>query len=137
MNRHFVCLSLAALGFAALTLAASPDVAAQGAADVAAHKQWMNDASDAQEDYRFAVTDRDQKAAVEALGKLESFMAKTEDYWTAKRAADGIRLAKEARAFAAQAGQSARGGNLTAASAAFDKMGVSCNACHDLHLEQK
>lgn len=120
----------------AMTLAGAPRVAAQ-APDAAAHKQWMNDAADAQEDYRFAVTDKDQKAAVEALGKLESFMARTEDYWAARKSADGVKLTKAARASAAQAATAAKRGDLAAASTAFDAMGASCNACHELHLEKK
>lgn len=122
---------------AAVAFVTSSLYAAVQAPDAAAHKQWMNDASDAQEDYRFAVTDKDQKAAVESLAKLEGLMARTEDYWTAKKSSDGVRLAKEARALAAQAGTAAKAGNLTAATAAFDKMGASCNACHELHLEKK
>ncbi len=119
-----------------MTLGGAVRVAAQ-APDAAAHKQWMNDASDAQEDYRFAVTDKDQKAAVEALGKLESFMARTEDYWAARKSAEGVTLTKAARASAAQASAAAKKGDLAAASTAFEAMGASCNACHELHLEKK
>jgi hypothetical protein len=119
-------------------LAGSAYLGAQGApADAAAHKQWMNDASEAQEDYRFAVTDKDQKAAVEALAKLEALMGKTEEYWTAKKAADGVRLTREARTLAAQAGAAAKANQMSDASAAFDKMGATCNACHELHLEKR
>ena len=84
------------------------------APDAAAHKAWMNDASDAQEDYRFAVSEKDQKAVVEALVKLEALMAKTEDYWTAKKAADGVKLAKESRSLAAQAQAAAKRGDTAA-----------------------
>jgi hypothetical protein len=121
----------------ALALLSSVHAAAQGTPTAEAHKQWMNDASDAQEDFRFAVTDKNQKAQVEALAKLEALMAKTEDYWTARKASDGVRLAKEARALAAQAGGAAKGGNVSAAMSAFDKMGAACNTCHELHLEKK
>ena len=107
------------------------------APDVAAHKAWMNDASDAQEDYRFAVSDKDQKAALAALGKLEALMAKTEDYWTAKKNADGAKLAKESRAFAAQAAVAAKAGDTAAAGQSFAKMGATCNSCHELHLEKR
>jgi len=129
-------LALGALALASALMLPAGALSAQ-APDAAAHKQWMNDASDAQEDYRFAVTDKDQKAAIEALGKLEGFMAKTEDYWTAKKAVDGVTLAKEARALAGQAGTAAKAGNTAAAGQAFDKMGAACNACHDLHLEKR
>ena len=124
---------IAAAAFALVTSL----LAAAQAPDAAAHKQWMNDASDAQEDFRFAVTDKDQKAAVEALAKLEGLMSRTEDYWTAKKSNDGVKLAKEARALAAQGGTAAKAGNFTAATGAFDKMGASCNSCHELHLEKK
>ena len=127
---------LVAPAVVAMTLAGAPRVAAQ-APDAAAHMQWMSDASDAQEDYRFAVGDKDQKAAVEALGKLEMLMAKTEDYWAARKAADGMALAREARAHAARASAAAKGGSMPAAGEAFDKMGASCNACHELHLEKR
>jgi len=126
-------LSIGALS----TMALSSGSAFAQAPDAAAHKAWMNDASDAQEDYRFALTEKDQKAAVEALGKLDPLMARTEDYWTARKAGDGVKLTKETRAFAAQALAAAKGGNLTAATAAFDKMGATCNACHELHLEKR
>ena len=127
---------LALLVALAVPLFSSIYVAAQ-APDAAAHKQWMNDASDAQEDFRFAVTDKKQKDAVDALAKLEALMARTEEYWTAKKSNAGVKLAKEARALAAQAGTAAKAGNLTTATDAFNKMGASCNSCHELHLEKK
>ena len=113
------------------------EYAAAQAPDAAAHKQWMNDASDAQEDFRFAVTDKDQKAATEALGKLEGLMAKTGEYWAARKAADGVKLSKEAHDLAAQADAAFKAGNMPAASQAFDKMGATCNTCHELHLEKR
>ena len=124
-----------AVAFALATALGWP-ISAQ-APDAAAHKAWMNDASDAQEDYRFAVSEKDPKAAVEALVKLEALMAKTEDYWTAKKSADGVKLAKESRALAAQAQAAAKRGDTAAAGQNFDKMGVSCNTCHELHLEKR
>jgi len=60
----------------------------------------MNDASDAEEDFRVAVTDKDAKAAAAALTKIEALMQKTEGYWTAKKANDGVALTKETRTLA-------------------------------------
>ena len=111
-------------------------VSAQGP-DAAAHKAWMNDASDAQEDYRFAVSDKNQKAATDALTKLEALMGQTEDYWTARKVADGVALAKQSRAFAAQALTAAKRGDMSTAGQSFDKMSASCNTCHELHLEKR
>ena len=121
-----------------MTLATTSRVAAgQASMTAEAHKQMMNDASDAQEDYRFAVSEKDQKAAVEALGKLETFMGQTVNYWSGKKAADGVRLATAAKTSATQALSAAKAGNAAAAGEAFEKMGASCNACHDLHLEKR
>jgi len=129
-------VSALSIGVLSVVLLFTAPVVAQ-APDAAAHKQWMNDASDAQEDFRFAVTEKDQKAATEALARLEALMAKTGDYWTAKKAADGAKLSRDARDLAAQAGAAAKAGNIPAAQQAFDKMGAACNACHELHLEKR
>ncbi|MFN7981932.1 MAG: hypothetical protein U0Q11_08755 [Vicinamibacterales bacterium] len=107
------------------------------APDAAAHKAWMNDASDAQEDYRFALSDKDQKAAVEALVKLDALMAKTEDYWTAKKVAEGVKLAADAHSLASAALASARKADMTGAGQNFEKLGATCNSCHELHLEKR
>ena len=133
-----VCSRVSASSIAALSVVVlfTPLVAAQ-APDAAAHKQWMNDASEAQEDFRFALTDKDQKAATEALGKLEILMAKTGEYWAARKASDGVKLSKDAHDLAAQAGAAAKAGNMPAATQAFDKMGATCNTCHELHLEKR
>jgi cytochrome c556 len=48
-----------------------------------------------------------------------------------------VRLSKDARAQAAAAAAAVKAGRMTDAGAAFDKMGATCNACHDLHLEKK
>jgi hypothetical protein len=101
------------------------------------HKAWMNDASDAEEDFRFAVTDKDAKAAMAALTKIEALMQKTEGYWTAKKANDGVALTKEARALASQAAAAAAKGSLADAGAGFEKMTAKCNACHELHPEKR
>ncbi|MGC4081446.1 MAG: hypothetical protein QM736_04850 [Vicinamibacterales bacterium] len=90
-----------------------------------------------EEDFRFALTDKDQKAAVDALTKLERFMGQTEADWTAKKSADRRELVKEARASAAAALTAAKANNMTAAKDAFDAMSATCNACHELKLEKK
>jgi hypothetical protein len=134
-----ICSRVSASSIAALSAVVlfTAHVAAAQAPDAAAHKQWMNDASDAQEDFRFAVTDKDQKAATEALGKIEVLMTKTGEYWAAKKASDGVKLSRDAHDLAAQAGAAAKAGNMPAATQAFDKMGATCNTCHELHLEKR
>ena len=71
------------------------------------------------------------------LGKLEGLMAKSGEYWAARKAADGVELSKDAHDLAAQAGAAVKAGNMPAASQAFDKMGATCNTCHELHLEKR
>jgi hypothetical protein len=120
-----------------LTLTAAVRVTAQKATGAEEHKAWMNDASDAEEDFRFAVTDKDPKAAAAALTKIEALMQKTENYWTAKKANDGVALTKETRTLASQAAAAATKGSLADAGAGFEKMTAKCNACHELHLERR
>lgn len=123
-----------AVGF---TVALFAGAAGAQSADVERHKQWMSDASDAQEDFRFALTDNNQKAAIEALTNLQTLMTRTADYWAAKKADDGVKLAKEAQSLAGAALTSAKAGNLSAARDPFEKMGATCNACHELELQKR
>jgi hypothetical protein len=124
-------------GFCFLTLISAVHVAAQTAPSAEEHRAWMNDASDAEEDFRFAVTDKDAKAAAAALTKIEALMQKTEGYWTAKKANDGVALTNETRTLASQAAAAAAKGSLGDAGAGFEKMTAKCNACHELHLEKR
>lgn len=133
---HRGCRRLVASAAMSILMLTTWPVAAQ-APDAAAHKAWMNDASDAQEDYRFALSDKDQKAAVDALGKLDALMAKTEAYWTTKKVADGERLARAAHGLSTAALAAATRGDMAAAGQNFDKLGATCNSCHDLHLEKR
>jgi hypothetical protein len=124
-------------GFCFLTLISAVHVGAQTAPSAEEHRAWMNDASDAEEDFRVAVTDKDAKAAAAALTKIEALMQKTEGYWTAKKANDGVALTKETRTLASQAAAAAAKGSLGDAGAGFEKMTAKCNACHELHLEKR
>ena len=124
-------------GLVLLALISAVRVAAQQAPSADEHKAWMNDASDAEEDFRFAVTDKDAKSAAAALTKIEDLMQKTEAYWAAKKANDGVALTKETRTLASQAAADAAKGSLADAGAGFDKMTAKCNACHELHLEKR
>ena len=129
--------SIGLAGLALLILTCAVHVVAQTTPSADEHKGWMNDASDAEEDFRFAVTDKDAKAAAAALTKIEGLMQKTETYWTAKKANDGVALTKETRTLAAQAAAAAAKGSLADAGAAFETMTARCNACHELHLEKR
>jgi glutaredoxin 2 len=119
----------------ALPVFAARTVAQNATAE--AHKAWMNDASDAQEDFRASIASADAKAAAAALMKIDGLMAKTETYWAAKKMTDGVKLTRAVRSHASAGAAAAKIGKLTDASGAFDKMNTACNACHELHLEQR
>ena len=101
------------------------------------HKAWMNDASDAQEDFRDAIAAKSGAKVADAGVKLQDLMTKTLNYWQARKAADGVKLTQECVAQAKAIQSSAKANQLKAAQAAFDKMTTTCNACHELHLEKR
>ena len=74
-----------------------------------------------------------EKAAVDALAKTRCPDGKDRDYWTAK----GVRRreARQRMRALASAGPGVRAKANMAAAAAFDKIGATCNSCHELHLE--
>jgi hypothetical protein len=130
-SARVVCMSFGLLvAFGTAAVPAQP-------ADAAAHRAWMNDAADAQEDFRFAVSEKDARAAGEALAKIDRLMASTEEYWASRKAADGVAITRETRTFAQQAAAAVKAGDLAKARDPFDAMGARCNACHDLHLEKR
>jgi len=101
------------------------------------HKAGMNDASDLQEDVRDAIAARSGEKIETAAGKLEALMGRTEDYWSAKKQADIVKLAQATRALARQLAADGKGGALDAAATTFGRMNASCNTCHDLHPEKR
>lgn len=110
---------------------------AAAAPDAAAHKAWMNDATDAQEDLREALAGKSSAKAAAAGSKLQTLMAKTEGYWSSRHADDIVKLAVEAKALAGQVAQAARARKLDQANEAFGKLNTTCNTCHDLHPEKR
>jgi hypothetical protein len=111
------------------------------APDAEAHKQWMNDAADAQEDLRedlaAGVGKFDGKKVADAAMKIEAYMADTEAYWTAKKAADIAKLAVTARAQAKDVASAGTAGKFDEASASLAKLSATCNTCHELHPEKR
>ena len=115
-------------------------VLAQGAGQAAgaeAHKAWMDDAADAQDELRDAIPARKGADAARAALKIEELLGKTETYWAGKHADDIVKLAKEVRALANQVADAARAARWTQAETAFGSMNGRCNACHDLHPEKR
>jgi hypothetical protein len=65
--------------------------------DAAAHKGWMDDAADLQEELaEHLLAKSGDKAAAAAL-KLEKILEQTQAYWAAKQADDIVAIAKESR----------------------------------------
>lgn len=107
------------------------------APDAETHKAWMNDATDLQEDVREAMGAHSGARMAEAATKIEDLMAKTEAYWSAKKAADIVKLAQTARAHAKDLAVAGKAEKLDQAADAFGKLNTTCNTCHDLHPEKR
>lgn len=122
--------------FALAALLLSMTMVAQ-APDAEAEKAWMNDATDLQEDIRDAMHVKDGAQIAAAATKIEALMAKTEAYWTAKKAADIVKLAQTARAQAKDVATLGKAEKFDQSADAFDKMNATCNTCHDLHPEKR
>ncbi len=115
-----------------VTLSATPQ-----RVDAEAHKVWMDDAADAQDELREALAGEAFDKAVPPAEKIAELMALTEQYWSKKKAADIVKLAQQTQVLARQVATTAKNRNLAGANAAFAQMNATCNACHDLHPEKR
>ena len=107
------------------------------AQDAAAHKAWMDDAADLQDELaEQLLAESGDKAAATAL-KLEKILQQTQDYWAAKHADDIVAIARESRVLATEVATSAKAARFSAAADANKKLNARCNACHDLHPEKR
>jgi hypothetical protein len=107
------------------------------AQDAAAHKAWMDDAADLQEELRDQLAAKSGDKAAAAATQIEKILAQTQAYWAAKRADDIVTIARESRALATAIVTAAKAGQFDRATDAAAKMGARCNACHDLHPEKR
>ena len=122
---------------AVVLLALIGSLGAAQAPDAETHKAWMNDATDLQEDIRDAMGAKSGAKIAEAATKIEELMAKTEAYWSAKKAPDIVALAQTARAHAKDLAVAGTAEKLDQAADAFGKLNTTCNTCHDLHPEKR
>jgi len=107
------------------------------APDAAAHKAWMDDAADLQDELaEHLLAKSGDKAAAAAL-KLEKILEQTQAYWAAKHADDIVAIAKESRTLASAVAADAKAGKFPAASESNTKLNARCNTCHDLHPEKR
>jgi hypothetical protein len=107
------------------------------AQDAAAHKAWMDDAGDLQDELREQLIAKSGDKAAAAAAQLEKILAQTQAYWAAKHAEDIVTIAQESRTLAAAVATAAKAGQFDRATDAAAKMGARCNACHDLHPEKR
>lgn len=105
--------------------------------DADAHRGWMNDAGDLQEDLRDSLRLKDGAKSTEASAQMEALMAQVEGYWAAKRAADIVKLAQDARAQSKELGAAAAAAKFEDAERLLARLGATCSACHDLHPEKR
>jgi hypothetical protein len=108
-----------------------------GAQDAAAHKAWMDDAADLQDELREQLLARSGDKAAAAATKIERILAQTQAYWAAKHADDIVTIARESRTLATAVATAAKAGKSDQATEASAKMSARCNACHDLHPEKR
>jgi hypothetical protein len=130
-------LGLSMLLTAAVRLKPDATVSIAQEPDVEAEKGWMNDATDLQEDIREAMGKKDGAKIAEAALKIEGLMAKTEAYWSAKKAADIVKLAQTARAQSKDVAALGAAAKFEQSNEAFGKLSTTCNTCHDLHPEKR
>ena len=107
------------------------------AQDAAAHKAWMDDAADLQDELREQLLAKSGDKAAAAATQIEALLTKTQAYWAAKHADDIVRIARESRALATAVATAARARRFDRATDAAAQMGARCNACHDLHPEKR
>ena len=76
---------------------------------------------------------KDSAAAKADAAKLEAIFKTSEEFWTKRKAQDGIDLSKAARAAAAEMGKIAGAGEWDKLGAEQMKLQATCKACHDAH----
>jgi hypothetical protein len=107
------------------------------AQDAAAHKAWMDDAADLQDELREQLLARSGDKAAAAATQLERIFEQTQAYWAVKHADDIVAIAKDSRTLATAVAAAAKAGQFDRATDAFTTMGARCNTCHDLHPEKR
>jgi len=100
-------------------------------------KQKMEDAQEAKDDLMDAVGAKSGPKAVEATAKMTKILQETKQYWAGRKMADIVKLADANLAALDAMSKLAASGKMDQAKAAFDKIGDSCSACHDVHPEKR
>lgn len=105
-------------------------------AELAAHKQWMNDAQDKKDEIRETLPGKDTKALGAAAQALEALTAREEAFWartTIKAAQD---LAVKNRAEAQALRKAILASQWAEAQKVLTGLDQTCSACHGMKLEK-
>jgi hypothetical protein len=100
--------------------------------DAAAHKAWMDDAADLQDELREQLQSAAGAKAAEAATRIEKILARRSR--TGRRSRPTMSRSRESRSLATAITTAAKSGRIDQA---FAKMNARCNAGHDLHPEKR
>ena len=100
-------------------------------------RQKMEDAQEAKDDLMGAVKDKSGPKAAEATAKISKILQESKAFWAEQKMDDIVKTADDSIAAANDMTRIAASGKMDTAKAAFDKINVSCSACHDLHPEDR
>lgn len=104
---------------------------------MAQHKTAMDQAQDWRDDLKDALDAKELAKAGALADKLVEAAMVEEDYWKKAKQADIVKLAAENLADSRELAAQAKAGKSVEAAAAYDRLEVSCRACHDLHPEKR
>ncbi len=106
-------------------------------AELDAHKAWMDDAQDKQEDVREALSAQDASKLVAAALVIDKLTEQEWQFWGRTTIAQAQEIAARNRGEAAEMLAAARAGKFAVAGQAFARLEKTCSACHDLHFEKQ
>lgn len=107
------------------------------AQDAAAHREWMDNLGDLQDELREHLVAKSAEKSAATATEIERILLQTQAYWAAKHADDIVNIAQESRTLAIAIATTAKADKLDQAAEAFEKMNARCSACHDLHPEKR
>jgi hypothetical protein len=101
------------------------------------HKEWMDAAQDIKDDLKDALDAKLSAKIVESAAKLRALGGREEAYWKKARQPDALSLARKNRAASERIATAAKAGRFDQALAAYRDLEATCQACHDLHPEER
>jgi hypothetical protein len=106
------------------------------AAELDAHRKWMDDAQDRKDDIREALAAKDRAKLLAGVKAMDGLTAREQAFWARtniQQAKDlAVRNRKESQALLV----AAKAGRFDEAEKAFAQLEKTCTACHDLHFEK-